>query len=193
MQTRALGKMIFNNPNRHVVKLNNNDIELVLQFCNKCRDLGLENNSSLEKMKWYQGVWFAAVDNNEIYSIAGYHKLDLDENSYRVLFRGAQLPKYNPNKMSKNYSTNSIHWSYLLLEQVKEITQYDPNAKLYISTNAYKNNDAPSSYRLTRTIAPLMVKRGVITLEHEGIELYHTTQNLYRLNVTEYLNQLNSV
>jgi hypothetical protein len=179
--------MIFNNPNRHIIKLNESDIDRVVEFCNKCSALGIENNSSLEKMKWQQGKWFAAVDNNEIYSLAGYHKLELDSNSYRVLFRGAQLPNYNPVGMSKNYFKSSVHWSYLLHEQVQEITQHNPNAKLYISTNTHKNTHAPSSYRLTRSIAPLMVKRGLLTLEHEGIELYYTTQNLYRLNVENYL------
>lgn len=179
--------MIFNNSNRHVIKLTQDDTDLVLKFCNKCKELGIDNNSSLEKMKWHEGTWFAAIDNGEIYSIAGYHKLD--SNSYRLLFRGAQLPNYNPAKISKNFFKHSVHWSYLLHEQIKELTVKDPTAKLYISTNTHKNNDAPSSYRLTRIIAPLMVKQGILTLEFEGIELFYTIQNLYRINVSQYFNQ----
>jgi len=184
----VLGKTIFNN-NRSVVKLDNSDISLVEDFCIKCEELGLENNSSSTKMKWDTATWFGAVDQGSIYSIAGYHKLDIDDHSYRVLFRGAQLPGYNPKGFSKNVYANVVHWTYFLKEQIEEILSNDPKAKLYISTNIQKNTDAPSSHKLTSMMTPLLIKRNLLSLEYENIELFYTQQNLYRVNVEEYFKQ----
>lgn len=185
----VLGRTIFDNSNRSVVKLDNNDTALVEKFCKQCATLNFQNNKNLEKMKWDWGLknggWFAAISDNKIYSLAGYHKLDTD-NSYRVLFRGAQLPGYGSKKISKNIFSIMVHWTYLLNEQVKDILVQDHSAKIYISTNVDKNNDAPSSYKLSSTMAPLLVKQNLLSLEQENVELYYTKQNLWRLNVNEY-------
>jgi len=189
-----LGKTIFSDSSKSVVKLLDEDRSLVEKFCKQCAKLNFQNNESLEKMKWDWGLknggWFAAIEDNKIYSLAGYHKLDTN-NAYRVLFRGAQLPGYGSKKVSKNIFNIMVHWTYLLNEQTKEILSQDPNAKIYISTNVDKNDDAPSSYKLSSTMAPLLVKQNLLSLEQENVELYYTKQNLWRLNVDEYFKNRN--
>ena len=183
-----LGKTIFNDNNKFIVKLNIKDEILVEEFCKECDLLNFKNNSSLEKMKWHFGLenggWFAAMFENKIYSLAGYHKFDI--NSYRVLFRGAQLPGHNPTIVSKNIFSVMVHWTYLLHEQIKEIMLKDQNAKIYISTNVEENVDAPTSHRLSKSMAPLLAKRGLLNLEKKDIILYNTRQHLWRLNVEQY-------
>lgn len=78
------------------------------------------------------------------------------------------------------------HWTYLMHEQVQEILSINNNAKIYISTNVEQNSDAPSSYKLSRSMAPLLEKRGLLVLEQKDVELFYTRQNLWRLNVKEY-------
>ena len=184
-----LGRTIFSDSSKLVVKLLDEDKLLVKEFCNQCKVLNFQNNENLNKMKWEWGLnnggWFAAIADNKIYSLAGYHKLDA-ANSYRVLFRGAQLPGYGSKRVSKNIFSIMVHWTYLLNEQIKEILSLDPSAKIYISTNVDKNNDAPSSYKLSSTMAPLLVKQNLLSLEQENVELYYTKQNLWRLNINEY-------
>lgn len=186
-----LGKTIFNHGSKSIVKLSKEDQPLVEDFCKECQILKFQNNSSLKKIKWQwgleNGAWFAGISDNKIFTFAGYHKLDSD--SYRVLFRGAQLPGYSPKIISKNIFNLMIHWSYLLYEQVKEIQKIDSNAKIYISTNVDSNNDAPSSYKLSRSMAPLLEKQGLLSLEQKNIELFYTKQNLWRLNVDKYFNE----
>jgi len=184
-----LGRTIFNNDTRRIVKLSEVDVFSVKDFCEECNKLGLQNNKSLERMKWDTATWFAALDESKIYSIAGYHKLNIDEHSYRVLFRGAQLPGYKPNTFSKDVYASVVHWTYLLEAQINDILKQDPQAKLYISTNIDKNNDAPSSHKLTSMMTPLLIKRKLLSLEYENIDLYFTKQNLYRVNVEEYFKQ----
>jgi len=62
----------------------------------------------------------------------------------------------------------------------------NPNAELYISTNI--NNDGGKSQRMNNTIMPMLAKTGIWTLDRT-MELYNVPQNLWRINVSKYMEE----
>ncbi len=160
-------------------------------FCNKCAELGYENNKDfhnmkLDKMSWPYGQYFVAVDDEKIFSVAGVHKFpEMGENAYRCLFRGAQLPGYTP-IWSLNLFESIIHLGYLLYAQIEFVQQFDPNAKFYISTNI-DNPSAGKSSKLNKIVMPKLVKKGYCSLVKEDIILYNTRQNIWEVNVPLYM------
>ena len=66
-------------------------------FCQKAKEQGYINNSSLKAMrfKWCKkvGEYFCAYKNNEIVAVAGCHPFpEASKDGWRILFRGCQLP-----------------------------------------------------------------------------------------------------
>lgn len=178
----------------------NSDIPLILEFCNKCEHLGFLNNKDLKSIKWdwiqTVGKYYIGIDSNinKIFTMAGYHPLEqIDKDSWRILFRGAQLTGYTPQVFSKNQLRTSIHFGHILYLQIKDILKINPNARIYMSTNLYSNEDAPRSARLNQSTTPILEKQRLITLEFENIELYYTKQNLWRINVDEYIRQRSEI
>ena len=62
-----------------------------------------------------------------------------------------------------------------------------------MSTNVIDNIDAPKSARLNRSTTPILEKQGLITLEVKDINLYATRQNLWRINIDEYMRQRSEI
>ena len=181
-----LGKLTFRT-------LNNSDLPELQKFCNSCSKLGYENNKSfasikLDQMEMPYGQFFVGLDNNKIFTFAGVHQLpELGDNAWRCLFRGAQLPGYTPS-WSTNIFKSWIHLSHLLYYQIKFIQDHDANAEFYISSNV-DNPLAGVSSRLDKTILPRMQQNGLVTLNKENFMLYHTLQNVWKVNTDAYLTQ----
>jgi hypothetical protein len=174
-----LGKTIFK-------QLTNEDIPQIEKFCELCEKLGYENNNSLKAMKFDSAVFFGAFDNNELFSLAGVHKLpEIDEHAYRCLFRGAQLPRYTP-QWSMNIFKSGIHFSQFLYRQIKFIQNIDSEAEFYISTNIH-NPSAGASTRLNNVMMPRLAEKGYCSLAKENFQLYNTSQNLWKVNVIKYM------
>lgn len=171
--------------------LEQNDLPMLAKFCSECELLGLENNKDftsikLDKMQMPHGQFFVAVDNDKIFSLAGVHYLpEIGPNAWRCLFRGAQLPKYTP-QWSMDIFKSGIHFSYFLYTQIKFIQAYDTNAEFYISTNV-DNPSAGSSSRLDRIMMPRLAKQGYWNLDKTNITLFNTVQNLWKINVPQYM------
>jgi len=176
------GKLLF----RFATK---NDEQLVEQFC---QSQNFSNNTSLKKMKWEWclevGAWTIALHEGKIVSIAGIHPLpEVDAHSYRCLFRGAQLPGYTLG-VGRDILKTGIQLRYLLDYQIGWALEKDLDANLYISTNI--NNDGGKSQRMNNVIMPLMEKRGIWELDKQ-IELYNVPQNLWRINLYNYMEERN--
>lgn len=166
-----------------------NDEQLVEQFC---QSQNFSNNTSLKKMKWEWclevGAWTIALHEGKIVSIAGIHPLpEVDAHSYRCLFRGAQLPGYTLG-VGRDILKTGIQLRYLLDYQIGWALEKDLDANLYISTNI--NNDGGKSQRMNNVIMPLMEKRGIWELDKQ-IELYNVPQNLWRINLYNYMEERN--
>jgi hypothetical protein len=166
------------------------DTHSLIEFCKQCEKLGWQNNKDLQaikldKMKMPYGKFFVALDSTKIVSIAGIHKLpEVNDNAYRCLFRGAQLPKYTPS-FSMNMFKSGVQFTYLLYQQLMLID--DPKAEFYITTNT-DNSKAGASSRLDKIMMPRLERQGIWSLSHTMM-LYGVEQNVWRINVPEYLAQ----
>jgi hypothetical protein len=166
-------------------QLTDSDIPAVQTFCNKCGELGYENNSSLVSMKFFTAKFFGAFDSNDIISLAGTHPLpEINGRAWRCLFRGAQLPGYTP-QWSMDIFKSSLHFSHFLYSQIVYVQVIDPQAEFYISTNVSSNTGAKSS-RLNDIMMPRISKLGIWDLALENFVLYNVKQNLWKVNVSRY-------
>ena len=167
-------------------QLTDSDTPAVQEFCTRCRELGYENNSSLTAMKFFTAEFFGAFDEDKIVSLAGVHKLpEVNTHAWRCLFRGAQLPGYTP-QWSMDIFKSGIHFSQFLYRQIVYVQAFDPQAEFYISTNVHSNTGAKSS-RLNNIMMPRIAKMDIWTLEQENFMLYNVKQNLWKINVVQYM------
>jgi hypothetical protein len=173
------GKLIYK-------KLTDYDIPYIEEFCEKCKNLGYENNTSLEKIKFFNAVFFGAYDDKKLISIAGVHRIpEISHNAWRCLFRGAQLPGYTP-EWSLNIFKSGIHFSQFIYQQIIYVQSLEPSPEFYISTNV-NNIKAGSSSRLNKTMMPRLEKLGYVSLSHPNFILYNTLQNVWKLNIVKYM------
>lgn len=167
------------------------DYEKLRAFCDTCKKLGFTNNQSFDSMKIDKtvlpyGQYFIGVDTDtdKIFTVSGVHKFpEMNENSWRCNFRGAQLPGYN--SFSKNPFNNQIHFAYLMYHQIVLIKSINPNAEFYVTTNIMGGVD---SHRMNSIFMPLVADMGIWELV-ETKEIYNTMQNVWKINVDEYLRQ----
>jgi hypothetical protein len=186
---------IHGKPDQVVRLLTDNDLPQLKEFCDQCGLLGLENNKNftaikLSEMTMPYGQFFIATNDDKIFSLAGIHKLpEVGPSAYRCLFRGAQLPGYTP-QWSMDIFKSGIHFSYFLYAQIKFIQDIDPLAEFYISTNV-DNPSAGSSSKLDKFMMPRLAKKGYCSLYQSNVTLYSTQQNIWKINVDNYLHARN--
>jgi hypothetical protein len=162
------------------------DIPQIEKFCQECSLLSYENNRSLEAMKFHSATFFAAYDQERIVSIAGVHPLpEVNDRAWRCLFRGAQLPGYTP-QWSMNIFKSGIHFSQFLYRQIKHVQDINSSAEFYISTNL-KESTGAKSHRMNDIMMPRIAKMGIWTLHSENIMFYNVPQNLWKVNVQQYM------
>lgn len=186
---------VHGKPTHKVKELEPSDLDKLQVFCDECSVLGYENNKDfkaikLDKMVLPYGQYYIAIDTetDKIFSMAGVHHFpEINDNSYRCLFRGAQLPTYAP-MFSMNMFNSGIHYAYLLYEQIKLIQSLNPDAEFYITSNV-TNKTGADSYRMNRTIMPRQAKLGIWSLHMENATIYNTLQNVWKVNVDEYMKQ----
>lgn len=160
-------------------------LDMLQVFCDKCKELGYENNSSLHAMKllWCktQGEYWCAVNDKEIIAVAGCHPLpEVGPNAWRIMFRGCELPGNDTFKGLGKGDWNSITQREFIPLMIKHIHSNE----LYITTNTtheHSNGKASRNHRLMG----LLAKQGI--LDNCGdLVLYYTEQTLWRLNIAEY-------
>jgi hypothetical protein len=176
-------------PNLEIRLLDTYDQTDLNKFCLTCKSLGLENNKDtsaikLDKMTMPYGQYFIGYDtNNEcIWNLAGIHQLsEIGNNTWRVLFRGAQLPGYALG-VSKDFIKVSYHWRYFLPLQIRFIQAGFPDATFVVTTNV-KNSGAGKSDRLDKVVMPQLEEQGIVELIDKDLELFYTKQNVWRINL----------
>lgn len=180
---------IHGKPNLQLKLLENTDYDKLHVFCEECKKLGFTNNQSFQLMKVEKtvmpyGQYFIGLDNDKIFTVSGVHKFpEINENSWRCNFRGAQLPGYN--KFGKNPYRSQIHFAYPLYYQIELIKSIYPDPEFYVTTNVIGGAD---SHRMNNVFMPLVESMGI--WEHIGTkEIYHTMQHIWKINVEEYLRQ----
>ena len=160
------------------------------KFCIDCEAAGYQNNSiNTIKLEWClaeQGQFFISLLNDEIISVSGCHPLtEINKTYYRILFRGATLPRYqNINKVVSKTHMNSIPFFYHVPYQIEwGLTQgYDT---FVVSTNCY--NSVVPSMNKSHNIFKSLEKQKIVTCLIEKTKLFYVDQTVWRLNIDNYL------
>ncbi len=157
-------------------------------FCDKAKELGYTNNSSLKAMKYEwckeQGEYFCAIRDDDIIAVAGCHPLpEVGPNAWRIMFRGCELPQTDTFKGLGKGDWNSITQR----EMIPRFIEWCPSDELYLTTNTdheHSNGKASRNHRLMG----LLAKQGILDYNGRMI-LYQTEQALWKLNIDEYTNR----
>ena len=154
-------------------------------FCDKAKELGYTNNSSLKAMKYEwckeQGEYFCAIRDDDIIAVAGCHPLpEVGPNAWRIMFRGCELPQTDTFKGLGKGDWNSITQR----EMIPRFIEWCPSDELYLTTNTvheHSNGKASRNHRLMG----LLAKQKILD-KHSEIVLYYTEQTVWKLNIKEY-------
>jgi hypothetical protein len=163
--------------------IGDDDTEDLLYFCNQCDLLGYENNKDLKSIRYdlvkKTGNFWGAWHNNKLIAIAGAHPLpEVNENAYRVLFRGCQL--YSPHKTLNSCHMNSVPFGDILPHQIKKYYDHE----LYTTTNV--SHDASGKMHRTHKVMSLLNKKGIVSYSHNMI-LFNVEQSIWKINKDRYL------
>lgn len=178
-----------------IVKLQNKDIPLVKKFCDECKSVGYENNSSISLMKWggdedlkHPPDFWALIVDNEIASISGSHYFGIhqepDVYQLRCLFRSATLPRYSRliTGMSKNHM-NSIPFSLLLPFEIMH--GIEQGYKHFYITTSNAEHDASGKMKRTHRALELLSKTRIVDFVSEE-KIYSTSQTKWKINLFRY-------
>jgi len=152
----------------------------LMYFINQCKQRGYKNNNSLQAMKWdwclENGAWFATYNElDEIISISGIHRW---EDGYRALFRGAQI-------QTRLCGLNRHHMqSYCFADQLPLQIEHAGVYPIYITTNL-ENDTSGRMNRVDKMFHKLALQKLVTFVERK--EVFYTEQNVWKLNVRNYL------
>ena len=185
-------------PNLEIRLFTDADYRDLEKFCLACQSLGLENNKDataikLDRMHMPYGQYFIGYDVERecIWNLAGIHRLpELGPNTWRCLFRGAQLPGYALGT-SKDFVKVSHHWRYFLPLQIRYIQAGYPDAEFVVTTNL-NNTNAGKSDRLDKVVMPMLLAHGLV--DHSGtFDLFNTEQNVWNINQNSLTAKLHSL
>ncbi|MBI33459.1 MAG: hypothetical protein CMD98_06305 [Gammaproteobacteria bacterium] len=158
--------------------------DMLQEFCNECKDIGYENNSSFHKMKleWIkkEGEYFCMVEQGKIIAVAGCHRMpEMGEHAWRILFRGCELPGKSPHKGLSKGDWNSLTQRYF----IPRFIEWCPSVNLYITTHEGIRNHRTMSY---------IARQGI--LDYEGdMNYFNKTQSIWKLNIDEYTKRRNKL
>ena len=161
-------------------------------FFDTAKELKYLNNVSKRAMKYewcldFGGIWHCVTDdNNKILSLAGCHPLpEVNDNAWRVMFRGVQIPGNYGFGLSK-YHMSALTWRLLLPSQL----EYINDADAYITTNI--SHDASGKMNKTHRLFQQLEKLGMVE-HYNDMELYYTDQSVWKLNKEKYMEVRNNV
>lgn len=169
-----------------LIKINDDNLGLLKEFCSKCKELGWINNSSLEAMRFKStiesgGGFFGILNNDALVSIAGYHPFpEMHDAAWRIFYRSATLPNSNTNK-SLHRGTGP-RGRIFLNAFISEL----PNTDLYVTTNIV-NDNFKSIVRYNRSLElESKMKDSYVSFVKEMI-VYETKQSVWKIDVQKYL------
>jgi len=176
-----------------LLKKFDNSLERKLQkFCDICKELGYENNSSFKSMKldWILevGEFWCALKNDEIIAVSGFHPLpEIHPKAWRILFRGCEL------KSSDTFvGLGKAHWNSIgFREFIPIFIKRCPSEMLIITTNIDHDHSNGRSSKTHRAMKLMENQRLLINLGEKI--LYEKFQSIWQLNIEEYLNRRNKL
>lgn len=161
------------------------------KFCASCGNLGYYNNESLQAIKLDQcidqgGQFFLTYLDDNLISISGCHPLpQIDSNTFRVLFRGVELPEYrNLFAITSKTHMTSLPFYYHLPLQIKWARQQGAN-KFVVTTN-WSNPDGIKSMSKSHRVFQLLERQGMVSCLVNRMTLFNTEQSVWEINLEHY-------
>ena len=176
-----------------ITPINDELIPELEMFCKKCYHLGYTNNASIEAMRYdwckENGEYFCAIKDDDIIAVAGCHTLpEVDDNGWRILFRGCELPGASPYKGLNKGDWNSITQR----DFIPKFIDYIPSEDLYISTNI--SNEHSGKALRNHKIMNILAKQKDAYIDNMGdMVLNQTQQTIWKLNIDQYLMRRNKL
>ncbi len=177
-----------------VVRYNNDYLAELTIFCNKCKELGWENNASPEAMKVDDPnvqFWLIFID-GEVASVGGAQKLypkDADciiqEDDFRVYYRAATLPKYYNYHPFNRYMGHNLYIKHLSRPSFRWC--WERGAKRLFLTANTTNVGSPHMDKIAKVTRLNAVdycrKRGIppIWTELGNCNLFYTQQDVFQI------------
>ena len=168
----------------YIQEIDQVDSHLLDKFFLECKRLGYNNNISLDTIrlsfvKEKLGNIWCILKNNNIVGMAGCHLLT--SKSFRILFRGCELPGQDIKQGLSRAHFNSMCFRELIPIQLNWIENcgYDKN-DVYLSVNL--NNKNHRAMEILET-------QGFLTKEHDyksNLILFDTPQTLWKFNTLKY-------
>lgn len=156
-------------------------------FIDECCSQGMQNNSSIQAMKfgrWGTEAWWCTWHKEKIISICGCHDFSVYQpDSWRLMVRTATLPAYR-SKAPGNFRKmkNDFNWGFIFPHQVKYAKKQGAK-ELFFTTNIDVNDSAgtQSSARMNRFVHKILAPAGLCELVESNVEVYYTQQNVWRI------------
>lgn len=169
-------------------KAHKTDLE---KFCLECKELGYHNNNSINSMRLYWcldqgGQFYLTYLNNKLIGLSGCHPLtDVDKSTYRILFRGIELPEYrNVFKVMSKTHMSSIPFYYHVPLEI--IWAQKNNAKHIVVTTNWNNPDGITSMNKSHRVFQGLNKQGIVNCLVEKVSLFGVEQSVWDLNLDRY-------
>ena len=165
-----------------VYDLKSIDVDLLDDFFKNCLELNYVNNISLESIRLHfvlqrdGNIWFLVKD-NQIIGMAGCHRFDeIDSTSFRIQFRGCELPGKDVKQGLSRSHFNSSTFRELIPYQLKWIEEkgYDKH-NVYLTANHDNKNHRAMC---------LIEKQGFLKKLKDDV-LFGVDQTIWKFN-TEY-------
>jgi len=163
------------------------------EFCNQCDLEDYQNNKSLAAMKldWclsIGGQFFLTYLDDVVISVSGCHPLpEIDQCTYRMVFRGATLNKYQNifNIVSKTHM-NSIPFLYHMPRQIDWAKEqgYDN----FVITTNIDNANIPSMNK-SHSVLTSLSRQGLVECIVDKTTLFYSEQSVWKINV-EKINKI---
>ena len=162
------------------------------QFCNQCKILGYKNNESLEAMRldWCirsKGQFFLTYADKNLISISGCHPLpQVDNKTFRILFRGATLKDYQNSLgvVNKYHLTSIPFYSHIPLQIKWGLTK---GYNSFCITTNWNNPDGIDSMSHSHRVFQYLERQGLVDCLIERVNLYSVDQTVWKLNIDRYL------
>lgn len=171
-----------------IFKIDESHYEFLEEYCNRCKELGWVNNSSLEHLNIDMvnrngGAYFGIAENDEIVSLAGCYKfVEYNKDAWRIFYRSATLPNKAKNK-GLHRGTGERGRMY-----IDAFLNWTSSGELYFTTNVSNDN----WNRITRYHKHMVKESSMKDSYVDYIEtttLWDTTQAIWKLNNEKYYNR----
>jgi len=171
-----------------IIKIDDQYIDILKEFCSESKKLGYNNNASLENLKFnirsdleYPAEFWGVKFENKLISLAGCHQLD--DKILRCLFRGANLPNYKVFKSLNANHMNSLAFSLLLPLQI--FFGLEKNLKEFVITTTASDNDDSGKMQGSNRILSLLSKKGIVDFVETKL-IFNIPQNIWKINLHNY-------